>query len=284
MNPEGLVQRFKASASPPIIYLRLNEEINHPDTSLARVGRIISEDASLTARLLRLVNSPFYGFPHRIGSIHEAVFLVGSRQVRDLALVTTLMATFGTIPRDLIDTQSFWLHSLACGTASRLIARSMGKQEGERFFLLGVMHDIGRIVMFNTEPIMSESILRRAAAENRSLTELEHEVFGFTHTQVGRVLTEQWKLPVFLNEVVRCHHAPERAVSFPEEAAIVHAADILAHAVQLGASGEPLLPVLHRPSWERLMVPVSSVERLMREIHTETTAMAWLSSEELTGA
>lgn len=281
MTPETMLQGFKASASPPIIYLRLNEEINHPDSSLGRVGRIIGEDASLSARLLKLVNSSFYGFPQRIGTINEAVFLVGSRQVRDLALVTTLMDSFGAIPRDLIDTESFWLHSLACGTAAKLIAQSIGKQDAERYFLLGVMHDIGRIVMLNAEPVRSESILRRSKAEGRSLTELEHETFGFSHTHIGRALAEQWKLPSFLHEVIRYHHSPERATSFPEETAVVHVADILAHAVRIGTSGEQVLPVMHRPSWERLMIPLSGIERLMRTIHTETTAMAWLSAEQI---
>lgn len=284
MNPESMVQAFKACASPPVIYLRLNEEINHPDSSLGRVGTIIGEDASLSARLLKLVNSSFYGFPQRIGTIQEAVFLVGSRQVRDLALVTTLKSSFGAIPRDLIDTESFWLHSLACGTAAKLIAQSMGKQDVERYFLLGVMHDIGRVVMLNVEPVRCESILRRSRDEARSLTGLEHEVFGFTHAQVGRALTEQWRLPVFLNEVVRYHHMPERASSFPEETAIVHAADILAHAVRLGSSGERILPALHRPSWERLLIPAAGIERLMRAIREETSALAWLSSEKETGA
>jgi HD-like signal output (HDOD) protein len=278
MTPESLLGKFRASSSPPTIYLRLNDEVNHPDSSLARVGTIISEDASLSARLLRLVNSSFYGFPQRIDTISQAVFLVGSRQVRDLALVTTLMNAFGGIPEELIDTEDFWLHSLACGTGSKCIASAMGKSDMERYFMLGVMHDIGRIVIFNALPEISVKMLQRADRETKSLTALEQEELGFTHADVGRSLAEHWKLPHVLQEVVSYHHRPGSSSHYPVETAIVHTADVLSHALQIGSSGEPAVPPLSKKAWERLGIPAFSIRPLMESIHRETKALAWLPS------
>ncbi len=277
MTPERLLHDFRASSSPPIVYMRLNEEINHSDSSLSRIGRIISEDSSLTARLLKLVNSAFYAFPNRIGTISEAVFLVGSHQVRDLALVTTLMNSFKGIPEDIITTEEFWLHSLGCGTGCKLIAEITGETDLERFFLLGVLHDIGRIVLFSTQPVLSQNMLARARAENKSLTVVEREELGFTHADIGKVLAEMWRLPSYLQEVILYHHQPEKALHYPAETAIVHTADVLSHALQFGSSGDPYIPVLHKASWEKLNIPFHSIHPLMERIHSDTGAVAWLT-------
>lgn len=277
MTPERLLQDFRASSSPPIVYIRLNDEINHPDSSLSRIGKIISEDSSLSARLLKLVNSAFYAFPQRIGTISEAVFLVGSHQVRDLALVTTLMNTFKGIPEDLISTEDFWLHSLGCGTGCKLIAEITGESDLERFFLLGVLHDIGKIVLFSTLPVISQKMLLRVKTENKSLTLVEREELGFTHADIGKALAEMWRLPSYLQEVILYHHQPEKALHYPVETAIVHSADVLAHALQFGSSGDPFVPMLHRPSWEKLSIPFHSISPLMERIDRETGSIAWLS-------
>jgi HD-like signal output (HDOD) protein len=278
MTPESLIQKFRGTVSPPIMYLRLNEAINHPDSSLDKVGKIISEDSSLSARLLKLVNSSFYGFPRRIEKISEAVFLVGSHQVRDIALVTTVMDVFKGIPKDLINTEDFWLHSLACGTGSKLIAELMGQSELERYFLLGVMHDIGRIILFSTAPDISQTMLRRSISEQQSLTKIEQSILGFTHADIGKILIDMWRLPGSLQEVVSYHHKPEWAIHYPIETATVHTADVLSHALQLGSSGEPFVPMLNQQCWEKLHINQLKIPSLMERIEQETKAIAWLSA------
>ncbi|MBP6671985.1 MAG: HDOD domain-containing protein [Bacteroidetes bacterium] len=277
MTPERLLQDYRASSSPPIVYLKLNEEINHSDSSLTRIGKIISEDSSLSARLLKLVNSAFYGFPQRIGTISEAVFLVGSVQVRDLALVTTLMSTFKGIPEDVITTEQFWMHSLATGTGCKVIAELTGQSDLERYFLLGVLHDIGRIVLFSTQPVLSQKMLKRAIVEKVSLTTAERDELGFTHADIGKALAEMWRLPSYLQEVTLYHHQPEKAVHYPLETSVVHSADVLAHALRFGASGEPCMPVLNKNSWERLKIPFHGIPPMMDRITKETEAVMWLT-------
>ena len=277
MTPERLLHDYRASSSPPIVYLRLNEEINHSDSSLTRIGKIISEDASLSARLLKLVNSAFYGFPQRIGTISEAVFLVGSIQVRDLAMVTTLMRTFKGIPENVISTEEFWAHSLAVGTGCKVIAEMTGQSDLERYFLLGVLHDIGRIVLFSTQPVLSQKMMKRSIDEKISLTAAERNELGFSHADIGKALAEMWRLPSYLQEVTLYHHQPDKAVHYPFETAVVHAADVLAHALRFGASGEPCMPVLSRSAWDRLQIPFHSIQPMMDRISKETEAVMWLA-------
>lgn len=277
MTPERIIHDYRASSSPPVVYLKLNEEINHSDSSLTRIGKIISEDSSLTARLLKLVNSAFYGFPHRIGTISEAVFLVGGIQVRDLALVTTLMSSFKGIPEEVITTEEFWMHSLACGTGCKVIAEMTGQSDLERYFLMGVLHDIGRLVLYSTQPVLSQKMLQHAKDQGISLTAAEREELGFTHADIGKALAEMWRLPSYLQEVTLYHHQPEKAQHYPFETSVVHAADVLSHALQFGASGEPCVPVLNRVAWERLNIPLHGIQAMMERIAQETEAVMWLT-------
>ncbi len=276
ISPEKLIHGFRGTAVPPIMYIRLNEAINNPDSSLADVSQIISDDSSLSARLLKLVNSSFYGFSQRVGTISEAVFLVGSHQVRDLALVTTMVHTFGGIPEDLINMEEFWLHSLACGVGSKVIAQSMGETEIERFFVSGVLHDIGRVILFNRAPDKSRRMLQRSIKEQRPLIDIEREEIGCTHSEIGKALLEAWRLPSYFQEVVSLHHKPEWAQYYPIETASVHVSDVLAHSLQIGSSGERFVPAMNKECWGKLNITNSKIPTLMKKIEHEVDSIAWL--------
>ncbi len=267
--PSRLVADFKGTASLPIIYFKLNEAINDPNTSIHKISNVISEDASLSARLLKLVNSPFYGFPQKIGTISEAVFLVGSQQVRDVALATTMMSTFSGIPSDLMNMEKFWMHSLACGVGAKIIAETTGEPEFERFFVAGVLHDIGRLVMFSKAPDESKIILQRALNEKRPMVEVEYDEIGCSHAEIGRALLDAWKLPQYYQDVAMFHHSPERAQQYPLETVIVHVADTIAHTLRYGTSGELYVPRMHKESWHKLNLSLNQLSKLIHVIEHE---------------
>ncbi len=267
--PSKLVADFKGTASIPIIYFKLNEAINDPNTSIHKVSNVISEDASLSARLLKLVNSPFYGFPQKIGTISEAVFLVGSQQVRDVALATTMMSTFNGIPGELMNMEKFWIHSLACGVGAKVIAETIGEPEFERFFVAGVLHDIGRLVLFSKAPEESKTILQRSLIEKRPMVEIEYDEIGCSHAEIGRALFDAWKLPQYYQEVAAFHHAPYRAQQYPLETIIVHVADTVAHSLRYGTSGELFVPRMHKESWHKLNLSLNQLSKLIHVIEHE---------------
>ncbi len=262
-TPRDLLRGYVEVSSLPMIHLRLEEAINNPKKSMSDIAKIIREDPGLTARLLRIVNSAFYNFPSKVETISQAVTIVGTQQLSALALATSVMKMFKGLPEDLVSMDSFWRHSIACGLAARLLGTHRRESNAERFFVAGMLHDIGRLVMYTklTEP--SRDILTTARTENQILHEVERERLGFTHAVVGGVLLQTWKLPTSLEEAVMYHHSPMAATRFPVEAAMVHVADIIVHSMGLGSSGETFVPPLDPEAWNRLNLSpsvLSSVE------------------------
>ena len=119
---KALVESMKSVCSLPASYQRVNDKVDDPKSSVADIAKTISMDQGLSARLLKLANSAFYGFPSRIETISSAVMIIGARELRDLALATAVISMFKDVPPALCDMKSFWRHSLACGLTSRLLA------------------------------------------------------------------------------------------------------------------------------------------------------------------
>jgi putative nucleotidyltransferase with HDIG domain len=252
-------------ASLPGIYLRLCDIINDPRSSAVDVGRVMADDPGLTARLLRLVNSALYGFPSRIETVSQAISIVGTAQLSDLALATSVIRAFADMPEDLVTMESFWRHSVACGTTARVIAIRRREPNVERFFVAGLLHDIGRPIIFMRAAAEERRALALAREKTLALFEAEHQVMGFDHTHVGAALLEAWKLPASLREAVALHHHPERAQRFPVEAGIVHVADVLANGLRLGSSGERLVPPFVPSAWDLLGLPTAAVPGILEE-------------------
>lgn len=264
--PGDLLKGYVEVASLPTIFARVNEAVNNPRSSLMEIGKIISEDGGLTARLLKLVNSPFFSFPQRIDSIPQAIGILGTQQLRDLALATSVIKMFQGIPVDLIDMERFWKHSIGVGIAARTLAAFRREANVERFFVAGVLHDIGRLVMYMKIPDLSRAALVAAKENGELLYRTEEQVIGFDHAAVGGALMQAWRLAVLQEEVVAFHHRPELATRFPVETATVHVADILAHSMGMGTSGEQYVPPLHPAAWARLELPVSVLAPALEQI------------------
>jgi HD-like signal output (HDOD) protein len=245
--------------SLPQIYGQLTEALDNPRASTWQIADIISGDSGLTARLLRLVNSAFYCFPSKVESISHAVLLVGTEQIRDLALATSILRSFKGISADLVDMESFWLHSIATGVTARLLATHRREANSERFFVAGVLHDIGRLLMYKHLPDEAREALSRTRQGDASLLDAEREVFGFDHAAAGGVVLHAWGLPPSLTEVARCHHTPGDARRYPVEAAVVHLADVIVTALELGSSGDAAVPRLSPTAWECLGLPASAL-------------------------
>jgi HD-like signal output (HDOD) protein len=256
-SPRDLLNGYLEISSLPLVYEKLNDAVNNPRASMSDIARVISEDAGLTARLLRIVNSAFYGFPSRVDSISRAVTILGTHELRALALATSVTTMFKGIPVDLVSMDSFWRHSIACGVTARILATYRRVQNAERFFIAGVLHDIGRLVMYMKIPDQSRQAIVRSQEMQEPLFVSEREVIGFGHASVGSLLLEAWSFPAGLEEAVGFHHNPNAASRYPLEAAIIHLADIIVHAMELGSSGEQSVPPLDPEAWDRVGLPVS---------------------------
>lgn len=256
-------------ASPPQIFLRIEELLASPNTAIADFARVIEGDTGLTARLLRLANSPLYGRVARVATVHTAISMIGTQQLRELALACSVLRVFRDIPAELLDMEMFWRHSVACGVLARSAAVLAGEGNVERVFAAGLLHDVGRLVMLMERPRTMGRVLEAARARGILLYEAEREEFGFDHTEVGALLLRSWKVPERLSEAVGCHHAPHTARGFPMDAALLHVADIMVNALALGSSGQRLVPPLDPRAWETLGLPVDRLPALLAALQEQ---------------
>lgn len=226
-SPDDLIKDGVKLSSPLIIFNQLQKAISNPETSFTEVAGIINKDSSLSLRLLKIANSSFYSFPATIETITQAITVIGTNQLRDLVLATTVLKAFKGIPNDLINMNLFWRHSIACGLASRIIATYRREPNVDRFYVSGLMHDIGRLILFMKIPKKANKALNLSQTKDKLLYDAERDVIGYDHAAVGGALLRAWELPESLEEAVAFHHSPSSATRYPAEAAIVHFADII---------------------------------------------------------
>ena len=256
-------------ASLPLIFTRINEVVDNPTSSMSDIARIIMEDAGLSSRLLRLANSSFYGFPSRIETITHALTIIGIQQLRDLALATSVMTIFRNVPQDIVDMNSFWHHSTACGVAARVLATYRREPNVERYFVAGILHDIGRLMLLQQAPDEMQTIIERQSEGDELMVDVEREVLGIDHAKLGGLLLRAWKLPASVEEPVAYHHSPRRAGRYQAGAALVHLANILAHVLQLGDRSQQYVPPLEPEAWDRLGFKPSLLSSVISKVEQQ---------------
>jgi HD-like signal output (HDOD) protein len=269
---EELVRGTVTLSSPPLIYTKLMQVLDDPRSGSADMGHVIAEDQGLTARILAVVNSALFALPWKVESISAAVRVVGTSQIRDLAVATSVLSLYSEVPNDLLDVDSFRYHSLACGVTARVLAGQRGEDNAERFFVAGLLHDIGKLILVMNAPTETRAALEEARATGRDLRECERDHVGCTHDQVGGALLKKWTFPDALREAVRYHHMPQRSLRFPVEAAAVHVADIVAHAFAWGGSGQTRVPSLEQSAWDELGLSAAVVPLIAEEADRQLEA------------
>jgi putative nucleotidyltransferase with HDIG domain len=204
----------------------------------AHIAEIIRRDPSLTSRLLRLVNSVYYGLSTPVNSIEEAVFYLGVRQIRQLAMVTPVIEDFQRLTRQCdFPWREFWQHCIGTAILTREVTASINAQSEDADYVAGLVHDVGKIVMAWTFPDHFAEIHRQAAASARELVEIENEVLGIDHCELGASYLERHHLPELMVHSARHHHHPEKAAKFPQAIAAVQIADLLLRSEKMGYSG-----------------------------------------------
>lgn len=258
-----LVEGVVKLVSLPEVFVRLDAMIRDPYCNLADVADIIADDPGMSARLLRIANSAMFNFPSPIDSIQRAITVIGTKQLRDLVLATSVIEVFNKIPQTHVNMESFWRHSLGTGIMARTLATCRREPNVEHFYVAGLLHDIGRMVMYMAIPHKANEAIERCLAQHKLLHVAERELLGFDHADVGAELISAWQLPGALTEAIRYHHAPSRASEYPDDAAITHVADIVANALVKGTSGEHLIPTLDNQAWSRLDIEVARLRELV---------------------
>lgn len=232
LTPESVVEGVEDLLSLPDAALRLNALLVDPDASTRDIAEVVSVDAGLSARVLRAVNSAYFGLRTRVDTISKAVSMIGTSELHSLVLTTSAAQAFKNISYKLMDMETFWQHSVRAALAARGLAETSLKRHRERVFLSALMHDIGKLVLYHQVPGVSARILE-AVAQGHPQEDVEFSLLGFSHADVGAVLLERWNLPASLTVPVRYHHRYAEAPEYLQEAALIHLGSRIADYMEL---------------------------------------------------
>lgn len=270
---ETLIAEVDKLVSLPDIYYRLEECIVDPTSTVEDVAELLRCDPDLCARMLRMANSAFYSFPTRIETIERAVSTIGLRQIRELVLVTSVVKVFAGIPADAVNMGTFWEHSLAVGIMSRELGQHARLPNADGFYIPGILHDIGRLVMYLKLPALMGELLARHELEGRSLFSMEDEILDYTHADIGARLLELWKLPPSIWEPVGCHHDPGSSGEYELASCAIHLADAWVNTHRIGRSGDGAELIIDETALYRIDIESDQINEIGQVATTQTAEL-----------
>ncbi|MCD6161940.1 MAG: HDOD domain-containing protein [candidate division Zixibacteria bacterium] len=252
--------------SPPIIIQKLQSHITEEDVNNKELAEIIETDASFTARILRLVNSPFYGFVGRIKSVEEAITMLGFNTVHQLLLTTSMLNTV-KVENKIIDLNKFWLHSFSVGVMAKHLLCKADKDIQNEGFMGGILHDIGRMIFVKMDP---DRFISFYTQEDKVIDlESEAEYFDINHQELGKILAEKWNFPESISSAIAYHHFPDEAPDYQLLASAVNIADMLCHALNIGDSFSYYITDFFPSAWDRLNIEMNELETVFKDAFKE---------------
>ncbi|MFT5433602.1 MAG: putative nucleotidyltransferase with HDIG domain [Myxococcota bacterium] len=227
---QELVADVSALVSPPALCVKVFSLIQSPNASASEIGELVALDPNITARLLKIVNSSYYGLPSQVDTLQRAVTLLGTRDLYNLVLAISAVRSFSAIGAGLVSIERFWCHSVYVGLMAREIAKRIKLREPDRLFVIGLLHDIGSPVIYAQLPELLGTVAEPGTVGEDQLAEQELQLLGFEHASVAACLLETWQIPAPLRNAIRHHHNPESAAADIQEAAVLCISDRIASA------------------------------------------------------
>ena len=255
----GIIMNAGSLPTLPGIITKLNALSENDKSSVQEMARLVSSDQVLSARILKLANSPSYGF-YRVSTISNAMILLGVNVVKSLALSSSI---FEMMEKNSL---GLWEHSLGAGVAANIISRKLKLPECEEISTAALLHDIGKVIIRLNFGDDYRHLLDLIAEEDISMLEAERKLLGIDHAEVGEWLAKSWFLPPKLIEPIACHHDVAAAPSQPIKAAVVHFADILVRASGFGFSGDDCVPLIQPLAWDKLGMTETVLAEIVEEL------------------
>lgn len=248
---QELVHGMERLASLPPVFHRIQAELDSPDGSISRLAQLIASDPALTAMILKVANSALYGFPHRIDTISRAATILGMQQVRELSVAILVTRMFTTLPSRHVDPELYWRNSVLRAVACRAAFQACGSHNHERGFVMGLLADIGHMVMYLTVPELAIEAADRAGPDPVALAAAERELVGCDSAEVGATLTTSWGMPDAFGITIGTQHTPHLAGSESRDAWVLCLANHIVDAEAREIASDEAVATIDPRLWER---------------------------------
>jgi len=277
---EILVKNMGDLPTLPSVFIAVNKMLSNPRTSAVDVGQVVSSDQVITSKILKIANSAFYGFSNRVNTISHAIAVLGFSSTKNIVLTTSVLSTLNTkIPIKGFNLAAFWKHSVAVGAIAKLIAKETNPQMQEEAFIVGLLHDIGKLILAICAPEDFAECLKIAANKNCLFLEAERQVFGIDHTDIAGWMSDKWRLPTEMATVITNHHKDLAASGVHVRfVAVVKLADVLARGLQLGYACDYTVPIIENDILSLLSLTPKMLDKILAASNEATqSAMAFVN-------
>jgi putative nucleotidyltransferase with HDIG domain len=273
LEPASWARCIVSLPSLPSAFIAAVELLSNDDASAASCIAAIERDQALTVRVLRLANSPFYGAQGQVSRIGDAVQMLGLRTVASALAAVSLRTALGSLRCDGFCFASYWRHTLCTAIAARELAQVASRDAGEAF-LLGLLHDVGKLVLAMTSPELESQALQLVRSSGLAMHDAEQQLLGVTHAEVGAVVARQWNFPATFAEAIADHHrpTPTPAGERPSFPLLIHLANQMAHGLEKPSADIEAL--LNDPLWSVLGCSEQQLRALTARITDELHIMS----------
>ena len=264
---DQVVKRVRDLPSLPSIVLDLIASFEREDVDATTLAEKMSRDQALAAKTLRLANSSFYGLPAKVRTVRQAIVVLGFDSARSLAVAGSVIETFSGSTFRRVDVAGFWRHSIAAALCAKNLARHAGLDQ-DYAFIAGLLHDIGRLVLASSFPDEYAQAVDYCEREDMAMNEAELRVLGVDHQRIGELLAEAWKFPPVIRRAIGQHHAPDMD-ELGDVPGVVHAANAMVQALDLGGGQHVAVPRLLDATWDSLQLTPEQLRAVCRETEAQ---------------
>ncbi len=244
----------------PHIAAQVIDKLSEADSTPREIHHLIIKDQALAARVLKVANSPYYGASRSISTLRDAVMFMEFDSIMSLIMTAVLKGMFSNVS---LSEKLLWEHAVGCGFAARKAAERVGFERREEAFIAGLMHDVGKAVLFLRSPAIMRDIMQEVYNDGADFHDVEQRTLGFTHADVGLIIADKWRFAPAIEDAIANHHQPDQTCSAPELTQIVSLANSICHKLEVGPTRKPDLDLNELKSAKALGLSPASIETIL---------------------
>ncbi|MCF7811096.1 HDOD domain-containing protein [bacterium] len=250
----------------PTLMKKILDLTEDPDVSVKEIAEEIKKDQALTAKILKIVNSAYYGFYREIGNVDHAIVVLGIDEVVNISHAVCLMQYQLEDVGSYFSIRKFWIHTIGTAYIARALSKYVPGMLTKDAFVIGLLHDFGKAVLNQHFHSLFSTVVSISMSSGRHICEVCREEAGFDHAEVGALVAEHWNMPIQLVEAVKLHHTPEKSNSGSNSVHIAHLANVLCHRYRIGASGNPVIDEPSKVSLKALGIEDQDINELWKSL------------------